>query len=66
MMSKTRVYQNTFNGYFAVLYGRSSMSVRTAEDKEVFHTENRNVNTDDEVMEMLEGFPQFLNEINEK
>lgn len=42
------------------------MSVRTAEGKEVFHTENRNVNTEDEVAEMLEGFPQFLNEINEK
>lgn len=65
MMSKTRVYQNTFNGYFVVLYGKSSMKVVSPEGKGVFHTESRTVNTEDEVAEMLENFPEFLKEIDE-
>ena len=63
-MSKTRVYQNAINGYCAVLYGKSSMKVLSRDFKELFHTESRTVNTEDEVMEMLENFPQFLKEIN--
>lgn len=63
-MFKTRVYQNTVNGYYAVLYSKSSMKVVSPEGKEVFHTDSRTVNTEDEVVEMLENFPRFLKEIN--
>lgn len=47
------------NGYYARLYGESSLSVYF-DGKEVLHTGSRNVNTEDEVMEMLEGMPEFM------
>lgn len=40
-----RTYKHK-NGYSAVLYGKSSMSVYRRE-KEVFHTGSRNINTED-------------------
>lgn len=50
------------NGYSARLYGGTSMSVYY-NGKEVLHTGSRNVNTDTEVMEMLEKMPEFLQKI---
>lgn len=47
------------NGYAAVLYGISSMSVYH-EGKEVMHTGFRNVNTEEAVMELLETMPEAL------
>lgn len=47
------------NGYSAVLYGESSMIVKY-EEKEVLHTGSRNVNTESEVMELLETMPDFV------
>ena len=48
------------NGYSARLYGKSSVSVYF-NGKEVLHTGFRNVNTEDEVMKMLDGMPGFFN-----
>ena len=47
------------NGYIAILYGFSSMSVYH-EGKEVMHTGYRTVNTEEEVMELLEKLPEVL------
>ena len=46
------------NGYIARLYGESSMSVYF-DGKEVLHTGSRNVNTEDEVLNMLGGMPKL-------
>ena len=50
------------NGYIARLYGKSSLSVYF-NGKEVLHTGYRNVHTEDEVMEMLEDMPNFIEKI---
>lgn len=58
---KVKEYKHK-NGYTARLYGKSSLSVYF-NGKEVLHTGFRNVNTEDEVMKMLEGMPGFFNVI---
>ena len=52
------------NGYYACLYGESSLSVYF-DGKEVLHTGFRNVNTEDEVMKVLEGMPELFKRIGE-
>ena len=52
------------NGYYARLYGKSSMRV-CFNGKEILHTGFRNVNTEDEVMELLEGMPKFIELLKE-
>ena len=47
------------NGYSAVLYGTSSMSI-LKDEKEVLHTGFRGVNTEKEVMKLLESMPEFF------
>lgn len=47
------------NGYSAVLYGDSSMSVYH-EGKEVLHTGFRNINTEKEVLRMLKDMPKLI------
>lgn len=46
------------NGYSARLYGKSSMCI-CFEGKEVMHTGSRSVNTEAEVMKLLDGYPAF-------
>lgn len=58
---KVKEYKHK-NGYSARLYGKSSLSVYF-NGKEVLHTGFRNVNTEDEVMMMLEGMPGFFDVI---
>ena len=53
----TKEYKHK-NGYSARLYGKSSMCIYF-NGKEVLHTGFRNVNTEDEVMELLEEQPGF-------
>lgn len=48
------------NGYSAKLYGKSSMIILDPQGKESLHTGFRNVNTKEEVMELLEEHPVFL------
>ena len=55
---------NHANGYSAILYGKSSLSVQY-EGIEVMYTGLRSVNTDEEVMELLEGFPEFRRMLEE-
>lgn len=53
------------NGYSAILYGKSSMSVYFGE-RRVMHTGSRKANTKAEVMKILEGMPKFLEAILEE
>lgn len=46
------------NGYYGCLYGKSSMSI-FKDNKEVLHTGFRNINTPDELYEILSEMPSF-------
>ena len=59
----TKEYKHK-NGYYARLYGKSSLSVYF-NGKEILHTGFRNVNTEDEVIELLEGMPEFMKLLKE-
>lgn len=59
-MKKDDVLYKSDNGYTGVLYGKKSYSIYNKEGKEIFHTGSRNINTFDELVESVEGFPQFL------
>lgn len=48
------------NGYSARLYGKSSMSIYNQQGREVMHTGSRSVNKEDEVMELLGNYPDFI------
>lgn len=52
------------NGFSAILYGQSSMSI-LKNGKEVLHTSSRSVNTKKEVMELLEKQPEFMRAMND-
>lgn len=60
MLGDKKIYHP--NGYSARLYGETSLIVYH-NGKEVLHTGSRNVNTDTEVMELLETMPEFLQKI---
>lgn len=62
-MNENRTFKHP-NGYSAVLYGESSMSVYF-DGKEVSHTGSRNVNTEAEVMKILGEMPELLSAISE-
>lgn len=46
------------NGYYGFLYGKSSMSI-FKDNKEVLHAGFRNINTPDELYEILSEMPSF-------
>lgn len=48
------------NGYTGYLYGKSSMSIVNPEGEEVMHTGSRKINTEEELIETVEHFPEFL------
>ena len=48
------------NGFEGVLYGTSSMVI-LKDGEEVLHTGFRNVNTEEELIDVLEGMPEFMN-----
>lgn len=47
------------NGYLGILYGISSMSIYDEDGHEVLHTGSRNVQTETELYEVLEGMPNL-------
>ena len=55
---KPKIYEHK-NGYSAKLYGKSSLSIYF-KGKEVAHTGSRNVNTEEEVMELLRRYPNLM------
>ena len=50
------------NGYYGCLYGESSMSI-FKDNKEVLHTGFRNINTPDELYEILSEMPSFTEKL---
>ena len=50
------------NGYYGCLYGKSSMSI-FKDNKEVLHTGSRNINTPDELYEILSEMPDFMEKL---
>ena len=52
------------NGYTGMLYGESSLSIYDPSGKECLHTGFRNVNTYDELVELVDGHPKFIEMIN--
>lgn len=52
------------NGYTGILYGRRSLVVLKGEE-EVLHTGFRNIDTEKELYDYLEKFPDFLNMLDE-
>ena len=57
------IYENQImveheNGYYGCLYGKSSMSI-FKDNKEVLHTGFRNINTPDELYEILSEMTSF-------
>ena len=50
------------NGYYGCLYGKSSMSIFKG-NKEVLHTGSRNINTPDELYEILSEMPSFIEKL---
>lgn len=47
------------NGYTGILYAESSYRVLDPEGKEVLHTGFTNIRTEEELIEDVEGFPEF-------
>ena len=50
------------NRYYGCLYGKSSMSI-FKDNKEVLHTGSRNINTPDELYEILSEMPSFIEKL---
>lgn len=48
------------NGYFGILYGGSSMSLYDEDGHEILHTGSRNIDTEEELYELLDGMPKFV------
>lgn len=47
------------NGYLGVLYSKSSMVIFDEDGHEVLHTGSRNIQTETELYEVLEGMPNL-------
>ena len=58
-MNKPVTYTHE-NGYSATLYGDTSLSIDYG-GREVLNTGQRNVETEDEVMNLLEHMPDLMN-----
>ena len=58
-ISDNKIMVEHENGYYGCLYGKSSMSI-FKENKEVLHTGFRNINTPDELYDILSRMPSFI------
>ena len=48
------------NGYTGVLYGKSSLAIYNSDGKMTLHTGFRNIHTYDELVTMVDKYPEFL------
>lgn len=58
-ISNNQIMVEHENGYYGCLYGESSMSIFLG-NKEVLYTGSRNINTPDELYNILSETPDFL------
>lgn len=58
-MSDKTIRYTSPNGYTGVLYGKRSFSIYGPDGKECMHTGFRNINTYKELVEHVDGYPEF-------
>ena len=54
------------NGYSGILYGKSSLAIYDDHGIEIIHTGYRTINTEKELYDVLEKFPEVLKEFLKK
>lgn len=62
-MTETIKYTSKYtsaNGYTGILYGRSSLAIFDKNGKEVMHSGFTSIRTYEELVEEVDGFPEFL------
>lgn len=62
-MSKNIKYTSK-NGYTGILYGDASLVILDKEGNEVLHTGSRSINTYDELIQVVEEYPEFKKMLN--
>lgn len=63
-MEKYIHYKNEETGYEGYLYGESSLVLKNYELGHYMHTGSRNINTYDELKELVDSEPIFVKTIN--
>ena len=59
-MEHERIEYTSDNGYRGILYGVSSMVIYDEHGKEIMHTAFRTPNTLDELKEIVDTMPEFI------
>ena len=66
---KTSIKYTSSNGFTGILYGKSSMSIGKVQEDgsfdEYLHTGSRNGNSVEYLKEMVDGFPSFMEAMEE-
>lgn len=52
------------NGYTGVIYGESSLKIYNENGNVCFHTGRRAIQTYNELVELVDGYPNFLEKLN--
>lgn len=52
------------NGYRGILYGKSSLVILDPQGHESLHTGKRGINTLDELAQMVDDYPEFIEGIH--
>lgn len=60
MKGEERIEYKSENGYSGSLYGKSSMRIYDRNGMEVLHTGFRSVNTLEELKDIVDGMPEFI------
>lgn len=60
MYSPKMIHYKSENGYSGKLYGYSSMAIFDKDGNEVMHTGSRTPNTLEELKEVVDGYPAFI------
>lgn len=64
MAKQARIEYTSPNGCKGVLYGRSSMIIQSADGTAKIHTGSRTPNTLEELIPLVDGFPEFMDRIH--
>lgn len=65
MLLKDKVKYTSDNGYTGILSGRSTLTIYDNHGDVVLHTGHRKANTYDELVNIVEGFPEFMKMLEE-
>ena len=64
MKDRERIEYKSENGYSGSLYGRMSMRIYDKNGNEILHTGFRAVNTLEELKEVVDSMPEFMEAMN--